>query len=71
MSKTTTFSTVLDSRVKDAAVAYCKRTGLKLRHFVERAILEQLEDEIDLQAYRERKEEDTVSLESILRGRKR
>lgn len=70
MAKTTTFSTVLDLQVKNAAVAYCKRMGLKLRHFVERAIVEQLEDAIDLEAYRQRKDEETVPLEHILRSRK-
>lgn len=69
MSKATTFSTVLDPAVKKAAVAYCKHHGLKLRHFVEQAIVEQLEDAVDLESYRQRKNEETVPLEQILRKR--
>ncbi|HEX5036291.1 MAG TPA: DUF6290 family protein, partial [bacterium] len=63
MSQTTTLSTEIDSRVKKAAMEFCKRRGMKLRYLVEQALVEQLEDEIDLEAYRARKDEETVSLE--------
>lgn len=65
MADTTTFSTILDTDIKEAAVEYCKRKGLKLRHFVQQAIIEQLEDAIDLDAYHQRKNEDTVPLEDL------
>lgn len=66
----TTLSTSIDPDVKKALNAYCKRRGLKVQHVVESAILEQLEDEIDLEAYHQRKNEKTFSLEEVLAGRK-
>ena len=66
--QTTTLSTNLDPEIKTALTLFCKKRGLKIQHFVERAIVEQLEDEIDLEAYRERKDEETVSLKSLLKG---
>jgi len=68
MSETATLSTVIDARVKDAITSFCKRRGIKLRYMVEQALIEQLEDEIDLEAYRERRDEETFSLEEILEG---
>ena len=68
MSETATLSTVIDVRVKDAITSFCKRRGIKLRYLVEQALIEQLEDEIDLEAYRERRDEETFSLEEILQG---
>jgi antitoxin component of RelBE/YafQ-DinJ toxin-antitoxin module len=70
MSKTANLSTVVDARVKEAATAFCKRHGIKLSYFIEQALLEQLEDEIDLEAYRTRKNEKTIPLEDILAARK-
>ena len=66
MNETATLSTVIDSRVKDAVTAFCKRRGIKLRYLIEQALIEQLEDEIDLEAYRARRDEETVPLEQIL-----
>ncbi|MGD9631184.1 MAG: DUF6290 family protein [Pyrinomonadaceae bacterium] len=71
MSETATLSTVIDSRVKEALVSFCKRRGIKLRYMIEQALIEQLEDEIDLEAYEARKNEETVSLEEVLAGRLR
>lgn len=71
MSETATLSTVIDSRVKDALVSFCKRRGIKLMYMIEQALIEQLEDEIDLEAYEARRNEETVSLEEVLAGRKR
>ncbi len=62
-------STLIDARVKKAALEFCRRRGLKLRYLVEQALIEQIEDEIDLEAYRRRKDEDTVPLEQILAKR--
>ena len=66
---TVPLSTIIDADDKRAATAYCKRHGLKLRYLVERALIEQLEDEIDLEAYHQRQNEETYSLEEVLRGR--
>ncbi len=67
MAKTVTFSTIIDMDIKKALNLYCKKKGLKIQSFIEKAILEQLEDEIDLEAYYARKNEDEVPLESILK----
>lgn len=66
MSETATLSTIIDARVKDALVSFCKRRGLKLRYMIEQAVIEQLEDEIDLEAYHARKNEETIPFEKIL-----
>lgn len=71
MTKTATLSTMLDADVKEAATQFCKRRGLKLRSFVEQALVEQLEDEIDLEAYHARRSEETIPLEDVLAGRKK
>lgn len=68
MSETATLSTVIDVRVKDAITSFCKRRGIKLRYLVEQALVEQLENEVDLEAYHERRNEETFSLDDILQG---
>ena len=68
--KTATLSTIIDSRVKTALSRYCRRKGLKLRYVVEEALIEQLEDEIDREAYHARKDEELFSLEEVLTDRK-
>lgn len=70
MAKVATLSTIIDSDVKEAVTNYCTEHGLKLRYLIEQALVEQLEDAIDLEAYRARRGESTVSLERIL-SRKR
>ena len=71
MEKTSTLSTIINSDVKQAAVAFCKKKGLKLRYFIEEALLDQLEDEIDIEAYRQRKDEALIPLEQVLKKQKR
>ena len=71
MEKAATLSTLIAPDVKLALLRYCKRSGLKVRFFVENAILEQLEDQIDLEAYHARKEEETVPFITILKSRKK
>ncbi|HMT07456.1 MAG TPA: DUF6290 family protein [Pyrinomonadaceae bacterium] len=66
MNETATLSTIIDARVKDAITLYCKERGIKLRHLIEQALVEQIEDEIDLEAYHERRNEERVSLEEVL-----
>lgn len=69
MSKTATISTIIDSDIKAALTAYCKRHGLKIRYFIEQALVEHMEDFIDLEAYQERKNEETVDFEDVLARR--
>ncbi len=71
MSNVASLSTVIDARVKKALSDYCKRRGLKLRYVVEEALVEQLEDEIDLEAYHKRKDEETFTLDEVLAGHKK
>lgn len=68
MSETSTLSTIIDARVKKALVTFCKRRGIKMRYMIEQALIEQLEDEIDLEAYYARRDEETVPLEQVLAG---
>ncbi|MBI4236852.1 MAG: hypothetical protein HY696_00365 [Deltaproteobacteria bacterium] len=69
MSETSTLSTIIDTQVKEAVISFCKKRGIKLRYLIEQALLEQLEDEIDLEAYRARRDEETIPLEQILAKR--
>jgi hypothetical protein len=39
-----------------------------MRYLIEQALVEQLEDEIDLEAYHARRNEETLSLEEVLEG---
>lgn len=71
MSKQTTLSTNIDSELKEALTVFCKKRGLKIQSVVEDAIREQLEDEIDLASYQERKYEDEISLASVLKKLKK
>lgn len=68
MSETATLSTIIDARVKDAVTEFCRSRGIKMRYLIEQALIERLEDEIDLAAYYERRNEETYSLEEILSG---
>ena len=66
MSETATLSTIIDADVKDAVIKFCRRRGIKMRYLIEQALIEQLEDEIDLEAYKARRDEETVPLEKVL-----
>lgn len=39
-----------------------------MRFLIEQALIERLEDEIDLEAYRKRRNEETFTLEEVLAG---
>lgn len=71
MNRTAPLSTVIDANVKRAVTHFCKRRGLKLQYLVEQALVEQLEDEIDLEAYHARRDEETVALGKILSERRK
>lgn len=64
-------STVIDADIKKAATAYCIAHGLKLQYLIEQALLERLEDAVDLEAYQKRKNEETFSLEEVLKEYKK
>ncbi len=71
MAKQVTLSTSIDSELKDALAIFCKKKGLKIQSVVENAIREQLEDEIDLASYQERKNEEEISLAAVLKKLKK
>lgn len=55
-AETVRFSTTLTKPAKELLERFCKRRGLRIRHFVERAIVELLEDEMDREIIEEREE---------------
>ncbi len=65
MKRSVSLSTIIDADVKQAASAYCKRHGIKLQYLIEKALVEHLEDAIDLEAYHQRKDEPTILLNSL------
>ena len=67
MTRQATLSTNIDADLKKALTLFCKKKGLKIQSVVECAIRDQLEDEIDLAAYFDRKDEEEVSLEIALK----
>lgn len=71
MGKLVSLTTNINAELKKALTLHCQRNGLKIQSFIEMAILEQLEDEIDLQAVRDRKNEDEISLADVLKKIKR
>ena len=71
MAKQTTLSTNIDLELKRALSDFCKRHGLKIQSVVENAIREQLEDEIDLGSFHERRDEEEVPLSAILKKQKK
>lgn len=71
MAKDATLSTLIDADVKEAVTQFCKERGLKLRYLIEEALVEQLEDAIDLEAYHARRHEETIPFAKILSRRKK
>ncbi len=71
MAKLATLSTNIDFELKEALSMFCKKHGLKIQSVVENAIREQLEDEIDLASYQERKNEEEISLAMVLKKLKK
>ncbi len=65
-----TLSTIIDPKVKLAFTQHCKRKGLKLSHFIEEALIEKLEDEIDYDAYLQRKSEDLIPADKVFNTKK-
>lgn len=63
----TTLSTNIDKELKKALSLFCKKKGLKIQSVIEAALREQLEDEMDLSTYFERKDEEEVPLQTALK----
>ncbi len=70
-TKQVTLSTNIDLELKEALSLFCKKHGLKIQSVVENAIREQLEDEIDIASYHERKNEEEVSFQTVLKKLKK
>ena len=58
--KMVNFSTTLTKETKDLLERYCKTRGIRMNHFVETAIFEKLEDEMDSDIISKREFEETV-----------
>ena len=54
------FSTTISTQTKALLERYCKARGVRMNHFVEAAIAEKLEDEMDIELIEKREFEDTV-----------
>jgi len=57
---TVNFSTTISAPTKALLERYCKARGVRMNHFVEAAIIEKLEDEMDVELIEKRELEDTV-----------
>lgn len=62
MAARTILSTELDPHIKKILSAHCKNKRLKIRTFLEDAILEKLEDDSDVQLYLERRNDEKITL---------
>jgi len=54
------FSTTLRKETKDLLERYCKARGIRMNHFVDVAIFEKIEDEMDSEIIGNREFEKTV-----------
>ncbi len=54
------FSTTLSRATKEVLERFCRKRGLRMNHFVEEAILERLEDEMDREIIDARELEEIV-----------
>jgi len=50
MDDTSPLSTIIDTQVKEAVTEYCKSHGIKIRYFIERALVERLDKEKAVEA---------------------
>jgi hypothetical protein len=64
--KMTTLNARIPVGLKKAVDRYCSDRGLKVQSFVENLIQDRLEDEYDLKAVDERRDEPTISLEEVV-----
>ena len=59
------FSSTLTQATKDLLDRYCKKRGIRMNHFIEEAILEKLEDEMDAELIGQREFEENVPWKNI------
>ena len=59
-SKTVPYSTRLTEETRKLLEKFCKERGIRQNHFVEQAILEKLEDEMDCEIIASRELEELV-----------
>lgn len=71
MPREATLSTSIDPMVKRALVRYTKQKGLKMRFVVEQAIVDMIEDEFDLAAWRDRRDEPAVRWADVLKAHRK
>ena len=71
MAREATLRTTIDPAVKRALIKYSKRHGMKIRFVVERAIVKLIEDETDLAAWRQRRDEPTIPSNGVLKAHKK
>lgn len=65
MSEAAELSVVIDARLKSSITALCKKRGVSLSDLVEEALIEHLEDVVDLEAFRQRRSEVTSPLDKV------
>lgn len=63
--KLANISTQISEKAKKALALFCKKRGIKINRFVEDAIIEKLEDEVDLAEYELRKNEERISIDEV------
>ena len=68
MVKADPFSTSMDTKIKSALQKFCKQKGLKISSFVEEAVLEKLEDEYDVEIYKQRRNEPRLSMDAVFKS---
>jgi len=71
MPREATLSTEIDPAVKRALALYSKKHGLKIRFVVEQAIVDFIEDESDLAAWRQRRDEPTLPWAEVLKSHRK
>jgi hypothetical protein len=59
--KMVSFSTTLTAETKELLERYCRARGIRMNHFVETAILEKLEDEMDSEIIGKREFEELIA----------
>ncbi|MBU0506498.1 MAG: hypothetical protein ABII18_09285 [bacterium] len=60
-------STRIDAQIKQAIETTCKKMGVKLRYFVEEAIVDKLEEILDANEIKQLRSEPTVSFEKVIK----
>jgi hypothetical protein len=63
--------TRIDARIKEAVEKFCRAKGLKMNHFIERALLDRLEEIEDTEDVRRLRTEPTRPLADVVRDLKR